>query len=1011
MDEYDGVIDDEREDEASEEDVSTDIDGTEQPADDPSYIVDPSTDEGDAGDIWPDVTPEDYDPLPAPSTVTVTVSTDEIIDDYSQESLAAYEAAGYTPVAVLDDGTERVVTWAEVFDPRPQPASQVYTIEADAIAKAVNQHFWSRSTDPESDGAGTGAFVTDDEQAAFLAAAAQGFPDLGDGTGDTKPWHNILMNSLGILLRSGLYDLASLTRSGIAFYDGEGNAASNVLASFGATGSQLGRDGEARLEMNYNNLALVDMNGNTFFKVEDLRGRDGYATVTETHDTGGRQFFDTAFVAQNIISCMVDGQSVGFRYSTQGSVTTVTLDEAAVLPVTVTYRTSSEMAKGFTFGRRNANGSVGAYSLVQGEGGTASGRSSSAFGNSTASGKFSHAEGSLTHASGYNSHAEGQDAIASGQASHAEGHYSQASGWGSHAEGIFAKAVGSGSHAQGTSTIALGESQTVIGRYNSVDQNDRYAFVIGNGGEYDDAFVDPDNPDYDYDDEYTHSNALTVDWDGNVACGEVNGLALQSMGEMVEESGTATVATSTNANVVSKQLQPGTWLVNARLQYPSNATGRRAAKLSTTSADSGNVISSDVRNAVSGGTTQVQTERVFAFDTATTIHLIAWQDSGSALTCSGQIQAVRISPAIGETYEGGGGGAGGTSDYADLLNKPAINGVTLSGDKSSSQLGLDFASSPTSGGNADKANAILYGAVDATSTSTAFTATVAGLDELVDGTCVVLKNGVVTSAAGFTIDVNGLGAKPVYTNLAAATAESTKFNVNYTMMFIYDSTRITGGAWLCYNGFDSNSNTIGYQLRTNNSTLPASDKGYRYRLWFTSADGTKWVPANTSTSTNATAARTLNQRPIDPFGPIAYNGQNATTDAGANLTTAYMWQQYTLTIGYSYMASGFSLMFPAPVYLKATPQADGSAVMESIVQALPSSADGKIYIFLGRAYSATAMELFADHPVYCFSNGALRKWTGQAVQAELTAGDHITISGNTISVDELTAAQTAALLD
>lgn len=337
---------------------------------------------------------------------------------------------------------------------------------------------------------------------------------------------------------------------------------------------------------------------------------------------------------------------------------------------------------------------------------------------------------------------------------------------------------------------------------------------------------------------------------------------------------------------------------------------------------------------------------------------------------------------------------------------------------------LPYAGSPSSGGNADRTNAILHGTVDTTSTSTAFTATVAGITALTDGTAVYLTNGVVTSAAGFTLNINGLGAKPVYTNMAAATAETTKFNVNYTMLFIYNASRVSGGCWDIYNGYDSNTNTIGFQLRTNSGTRPAADKGYRYRLWFTSADGTKWVPANTSTATNATAARTLNTRPIDPFGAIAYNGQNATTNAGDNLTTAYMWRQYTLTIGYSYMQSGFSLTFPSPVYLKAAPQSDGSAVMEAIVQALPSSADGKIYIYLGTAYSATAMELEAHHPVYQYRHGALRLYTaGEG----LYVGDESlpdTVSGlanpdknilvdnsaMTIQANLLTAAQTAALL-
>ena len=42
-----------------------------------------------------------------------------------------------------------------------------------------------------------------------------------------------------------------------------------------------------------------------------------------------------------------------------------------------------------------------------------------------------------------------------------------------------------------------------------------------------------------------------------------------------------------------------------------------------------------------------------------------------------------------EDSGGGGGGGGGTSDYNDLDNKPSINGVTLSGNKTASQLGLD----------------------------------------------------------------------------------------------------------------------------------------------------------------------------------------------------------------------------------------------------------------------------------------------------------------------------------
>lgn len=187
-------------------------------------------------------------------------------------------------------------------------------------------------------------------------------------------------------------------------------------------------------------------------------------------------------------------------------------------------------------------------------------------------------------------------------------------------------------------------------------------------------------------------------------------------------------------------------------------------------------------------------------------------------------------------------------------------------------------------------SAIPYGECDSTSTATAFTATVDGLDALYDGACVMLKNGVITSAANFTININNLGAKPCYNNMAtgndvvptAPTRDTTIFNQNYTMLFVYSSTIVDGGGWICYRGYDGNTNTIGYQLRTNSSNLVAADTGYRYRIWLTSADGSKWVPINTSTSTDATTTRALNTRAIDPFGEIVYRATGASLIVATN---------------------------------------------------------------------------------------------------------------------------------
>lgn len=61
------------------------------------------------------------------------------------------------------------------------------------------------------------------------------------------------------------------------------------------------------------------------------------------------------------------------------------------------------------------------------------------------------------------------------------------------------KASGNFSTALNFGTVAAGNSQTVIGKYNTIDTNNASAFIIGNGTADDDR-----------------SNALTVDWDGNI---------------------------------------------------------------------------------------------------------------------------------------------------------------------------------------------------------------------------------------------------------------------------------------------------------------------------------------------------------------------------------------------------------------------------------------------------------------------------------------------------------------
>lgn len=198
------------------------------------------------------------------------------------------------------------------------------------------------------------------------------------------------------------------------------------------------------------------------------------------------------------------------------------------------YVSSPLNAPYYTLGERLANSATGSYSLAEGINVTASGLHSHAEGTGTiSSGASSHAEGSSTTASGFDSHAEGSDATASGDYSHAEGRYSTASGSTSHAEGFNSDASGLYSHAQNCATKASSNSQTAIGKFNVEDSADTYAVIVGNGTDYN-----------------ARSNALTVDWSGNVeAAGGVtdgSGNTLSTVASTV--SGLTTIETYTLPN-------------------------------------------------------------------------------------------------------------------------------------------------------------------------------------------------------------------------------------------------------------------------------------------------------------------------------------------------------------------------------------------------------------------------------------------------------------------------------
>lgn len=279
------------------------------------------------------------------------------------------------------------------------------------------------------------------------------------------------------------------------------------------------------------------------------------------------------------------------------------------------------------------------------------------------------------------------------------------------------------------------------------------------------------------------------------------------------------------------------------------------------------------------------------------------------------------------------------------------------------------------------------GQVDATSTSTAFTATIQNVDSYFNGLAVYLKNGIVTSEAGCTLDVNGLGAKPIYQSQDAASAITTQFNVNYTALFVFNESRIAGGCWDYFYGYNSDTNTTAYNIRDNQATKVMKNKLYRYQFVFTARDGTLIPSCNLSNNTGTT--KNLTTDAFDPFASIYYYNSTTTISEGNSPAVDRLWfKSPTCNMRYGFNVSHSQLTEKAPVYVQCSPQGDGTVKLsgkDCIVQSLPNSADGYVYIFLGYAYSAYQIELSIYHPIYEYKNGAIRLWTNSDIPSPSSA--------------------------
>lgn len=229
--------------------------------------------DGNAGitldaDITP---PDDYDGdesiLDVPTSPSVKAGDDVLVALAGSGPLK-------TPVVLANPG----------FGDRLQ--SQMDTTEelverAEEAARATSQHFWS------------------DDNGAHVTQVTQ--DEWNDSTGTS--YHsgpNSLWNSLGMLFRDGLTNLLAVLTNGIAIYDGNGNAAANILAEFTAN--------------------LVRIGGRFATSGQSSAGVQFFADDSSTSDLTASHYIDTDQDMQVYHNLMLDGTTTD-QMLTGGTVT------------------------------------------------------------------------------------------------------------------------------------------------------------------------------------------------------------------------------------------------------------------------------------------------------------------------------------------------------------------------------------------------------------------------------------------------------------------------------------------------------------------------------------------------------------------------------------------------------------------------------------------------------------------------------------------------------------------
>ena len=267
---------------------------------------------------------------------------------------------------------------------------------------------------------------------------------------------------------------------------------------------------------------------------------------------------------------------------------------------------------------------------------------------------------------------------------------------------------------------------------------------------------------------------------------------------------------------------------------------------------------------------------------------------------------------------------------------------------------------------------------DASATDKVVTCSEFASTDLVVGAIISVKftNTNSATASTITLNVNNTGSKGIryiYNGSLNTIPNGNYLKANQLYQFTYDGTY-----WVVQLVYDTNTTSV---LRDDYGRYTAGSVGlFPLTLIMQLPDG-RWESVVTSSSNGTSKAKNSHGFLLDS---ILYKASNSTITEN-NKDATWQIQEHPSVCDYRYSfnienTTALVLVAGKPIYLVGIIKADGLFYLADTwwTQTLPSTDDGKVYIYLGQVYDWYRGSLLVNNPIYWYKNGTIKPYNNSS---------------------------------